>query len=274
MSDTTIVRDVTEATFSADVLEASRTRPVVVDFWAPWCGPCRQLSPMLEAAAARWAGQVDVVKVNVDQAPNLARAFRVQGIPAVKAFRDGKLAAQFTGVQPATVIEQLFASLTPSEADRAVAQARASTGSEAERWYRTALEAQADHPAAVTGLARLLMDRGEEEEARRLLARAPADPEARRLLAELALGAQPDGDTIETLRARVARGDQAARIELGRALAAAGAADDALAVLVDAAREPDLREEARTAAVEVFELLGDADPRVRAWRPKLAAALF
>jgi putative thioredoxin len=274
VSDTTIVRDVTEAGFSADVLEASRTRPVVVDFWAPWCGPCRQLSPMLEAAAGRWAGQVDVVKVNVDEAPNLSRAFRIQGIPAVKAFRDGKLVAEFTGVQPAAVIEQLFAGLAPSEADRLAERAANATGDDAERWYRAALEEQADHPLAVVGLARLLIDRGEDAEARALLARAPSDPEARRLLAELALGNERDAGTLDALRERVERGDQAARVELGRALAAAGDADNALAVLVAAASEPDIREDARAAAVEVFELLGDADPRVRAWRPKLAAALF
>jgi putative thioredoxin len=274
VSDTTTVRDVSEAGFSADVLEASRIRPVVVDFWAPWCGPCRQLSPLLEAAAERWAGEIDVVKVNVDQAPQLSRALRIQGIPAVKAFRDARLVAQFTGAQPAQVIEQFFAGLAPSDADRLTAQAQAVGGAEAEALFRAALEAKADHPAAVLGLARLLAERGDAEEARTLLARVPGDPEARRLLAELAIGGRRDDSAVEALRARVDQGDSAARVELGRALAAAGRTEDALALLVGAVRDPDLREDARTAAVEVFQALGDADPRVRAWRPKLAAALF
>jgi putative thioredoxin len=275
VTDTATVKDVTEARFRADVIEASRTRPVVVDFWAPWCGPCHQLSPLLEAAAARWAGEVDVVKVNVDEAPSLARAFQVQGIPAVKAFHGGTVVAQFTGVQPAQVIEQMFAALAPSQADRLAAAGDAAPGdAEAERAYRAALDEEADHPRAVVGLARILLDRDEQEEARALLGRVPSDPGARRLLAEMSLGDARDEDAVQDLRARVEAGDVQARVELGRALAAAGQVDDALAVLVDAVREPALREDARAAVLEVFELLGDADPRVRAWRPKLAAAIF
>lgn len=274
MSDTVTVRDVSEAGFTADVVEASRTRPVVVDFWAPWCGPCRQLTPLLEAAAERYAGQVDVVKVNVDEAQNLARALRIQGIPAVMAFRDGRLAAQFVGVQPAPAIEQFFAALTPSEADVLAARGLAASGNGAEEAFRAALELQADQPQAVVGLARVLAERGEADEARALLARVPADPEAVRLMAELSLGGARDSDAIAALRSRVEQGDVAARVELGRALAAAGDAEAGLPVLIEAARDPETRDDARAAAVEVFQLLGDADPRVRTWRPKLAAALF
>lgn len=275
MSQTTIVKDVTEAEFAVQVLEASRTRPVVVDFWAPWCGPCHQLSPLLEQAAARYAGEVDVVKVDVDQAPNLARSLRIQGIPAVKAFRNGAVAAEFTGVQPPAVIEQMFSGLAPSQADRLAERATAATGEEREALYRAALEEQADQPRAVVGLARILSDRGEVEEARALLARVPADPEARRLTAELDLRSQgSDQSTIEALRRRVDEGDGAARLDLGRALAAAGEYDEALPLLVSAVRDPALREEARTATVDVFQLLGEQDDRVRAWRPRLAAALF
>lgn len=269
----TPVKDVTEAEFSAEVIESSRTRPVVVDFWAPWCGPCRQLSPMLEAAATRWAGEVDVVKVNVDDAPNLARAFRVQGIPAVKAFRGGAMVAEFTGVQPAAAIDQLFTALAPSPADRAAAAGDAAQGEERETLYRTALAAQADHPRAVVGLARILADRGEPDEASALLARVPADPEARRLVAELALRAGPGSDEIDALQARVEAGEAEARVPLGRALAAAGRHDEGLALLVEAARDPGLRDDARGAAVEIFSALGDVEV-VRTWRPRLAAALF
>jgi len=275
-SQTAVVRDATEASFAADVIEASSTRPVVVDFWAAWCGPCRQLSPLLEAAAQRHAGEVDLVKVDVDQAPNLSRAFRVQGIPAVKAFRDGRVVAEFVGAQPAAVVDRLFASLAPSPADRLAAAAEgAASDEDRERGFRAALEEQADHPVAVVGLARLLADRGGVDEARGLLARVPADPEARRLAAELEVRAQAvDAGELAALRARAASGDARARLELGQALAAAGEYDEALALLVEGARDPELRPEARERTVEVFRLLGDADPRVRTWRPRLAAALY
>ncbi len=280
---TAVVKDVTEQDFTDEVLEASATRPVVVDFWATWCGPCRQLSPLLEAAAERYAGEVDLVKVDVDTAPNLSRAFRVQGIPAVKAFRDGRVVAEFTGAQPAQVVERLFASLAPSAADRLVASAAAAVDDgdepEAERAYRAALAEQADHPAGVVGLSRLLADRGDVGEARELLARvggaASADAQARRLVAELDLAeASVDEPALEELRARADAGDASARVELGQALAAAGRHDEALEVLVSAAADPDAREDARGAVLEVFALLGDTDERVRTWRPRLARALF
>jgi putative thioredoxin len=277
---TAVVKDVTESDFTREVLEASSTRPVVVDFWATWCGPCRQLSPLLEAAAERYAGEVDLVKVDVDTAPNLSRAFRVQGIPAVKAFRDGRLVAEFTGAQPAAVVERLFASLAPSQADRLAAEAAATADpDEAERRYREALAAQADHPAAVVGLARLLADRDDVAGARELLARvggaSSADPEARRLMAELDLAlSSVDEPALVALRARADDGDAEARVELGQALAAAGRHDEALEVLVSAAGDADVRERARAAVLEVFAVLGDADERVRTWRPRLARALF
>lgn len=268
-----LVRDVGEDDFAAAVVEGSRTRPVVVDFWAPWCGPCHQLSPLLEAAAARHAGEVDLVKVDVDQAPRLAGTFRVQGIPAVKAFRDGRPVAEFTGVQPAAVIDQLFASLAPSAADRLAAAATAATGEERERGFRAALDEVADHPVAVVGLARLLAERDATEEARALLARVPADPEARRLTAELAIAGDARDD-LDELRARADSGDGPAGLELGRALAAEGRYEEALHRLVAAVADPALRDDARAATVEVFELLGDASDEVRTWRPRLARALF
>lgn len=275
MSPTATVKDVTEATFAAEVVEASRARPVVVDFWAPWCGPCRQLSPLLEAAAARYAGEVDVVKVNVDNAPALSRAFRVQGIPAVKAFRGGAVVAEFTGAQPATVVEQLFRSLQPSQAERLSAAAAAAAGAERERLYRAALEAEADFGPAVVGLARVLADRDEVEEAKALLAKVPGDAEARRLVAELDLRANArDDDALAALRSRVAAGESGARVELGAALAAAGRHEEALEELVEAVRLPEVRDAARAAVLDIFEVRGAGDQLVRTWRPKLAAALF
>lgn len=275
MSPTATVKDVTEANFTAEVVEASRTRPVVVDFWAPWCGPCRQLSPLLEAAAARYAGEVDVVKVNVDHAASLSRAFRVQGIPAVKAFRGGVVVAEFTGAQPAAVVEQLFRSLMPSEAERLASAAATAEGAEQERLYRASLDAQSDFPPAVVGLARILAGRGDVQEAKALLARVPADADARRLVAELDLGVNArDDDALAALRSRVEAGEADAKVELGAALAAAGRHQEALVVLVQAVSDLDLRDAARAAVLDIFEVRGADDELVQTWRPKLAAALF
>ena len=276
MGETVTVRDVTDATFEDDVVRASHDRPVVVDFWAAWCGPCRQLSPMLEAAAARWAGDVDVVKVDVDQAPGLAGTYGVQGIPAVKAFRDGAVVAEFVGAQPQTVVERFFVALAPSQADRLVARARASAEPvERERLLRAALDADRGHHGATVALAGLLADRGAAEEARALLAAVPTTGEAASLAARLNLAkAAVDEADLDGLRAAADAGDARARLDLGRALAAAGVYEEALGHLVEAARRAPTREEARDAALEVFRLLGDDDERVRGFRPRLAAALF
>src|SRR5271154_5878124 len=109
--------DVTEATFPTAVIERSKEVPVVVDFWAEWCGPCRQLGPVLGRAAAARSGKLELAKVDVDASPGLVRGFGIQGIPGVKAFRDGKVAAEFVGAQPPTAVDQFLDSLLPSEAD-------------------------------------------------------------------------------------------------------------------------------------------------------------
>jgi putative thioredoxin len=257
----TLVRDVDEASFAEVVIEGSKARPVVVDFWAAWCGPCRQLSPALEQAAERWAGEVDVVKVDVDANPRLAQALRIQGIPAVKGFSGGRVVSEFVGLQPPAALEQFFAALAPSPADRLVAAAA------------TALEAEADHPAAALGLADLLAARDEVEAALEVLARARPTAEVQRRAAELRLAGEGGAD-VAALQAQVDASDDAARVPLGRSLAAAGRHDDAIAVLLDAVRIADQREPAREALLELFTALGTDDPRVRAARPRLASALF
>ena len=266
------VRDITAEQFATDVIEASRDRPVVVDFWAPWCGPCHQLSPLLEKVAERHAADVDTVKLNVDTAPQIAQQFRVQGIPAVKAFKDGKVAGEFVGVQPEPAIEALFAALGPSEADRLVAQA-GTDPQEAEPLLRKALALDPNHTSAIVALAPLLIERGETDEARTLLGRIPAEARARRLLAELALGGGGDED-VDALRAAAAGGDAGAALRLGKALAARGDHAAALPVLLEAVRDAATREEARDAVLRVFDVVGADDDLVRTWRPRLAAALF
>lgn len=271
-----MIRDVAEADFAAEVLAASRTRGVVVDFWAPWCGPCHQLAPVLERVAARHADDVDLVKVNVDQAPALASRYQVQGIPAVKAFRNGAVVGELTGVQPEAVLEQLFAGVAPREADRVVDRAAATADAgERERLLRAALEDDPGHVPAIMALARLLAERGETEQACGLLDRVPADPEVDRLRAELNLAeAGRDAGALDRLRAAAGGGDHDAALELGRALAAQGDHEEALPALLAAVRHPDTRDQAREAVLEVFRLLGDDHELVRAARPKLAAALF
>lgn len=274
MSDTALIQDVTEATFEQEVLEASRRQPVVVDFWADWCGPCHQLAPLLERAAAKHAGEVSVRKLDVDAAPGLARRYGVQGIPAVKAFRDGAVVSEFVGVQPATAVDSFFAALAPSPADRLVEKARAATGAERESLLREALSERPDHAGAVIALAELLVERGDHDEARALLARIPGDAQARSLLARLTLADAGDEADLDALRAAADAGDGAARVALGRSLAARGDYDEALPLLIAAVRDPATREDARAAVLDVFAVLGADHELVKTWRPRLASALF
>src|SRR5215212_8082364 len=150
--------DVGETEFQTAVIDRSKELPVVVDFWAPWCAPCRQLTPALERAAEARAGNVELVKINTDENQNIARAFQIQGIPAVKAFRNGREVAQFVGVLPPAQVERFFDGLVPSEAEQLVA-----AGDEAS--LRRALALEPTRRDARVRLAQLLFDRDERDEA-------------------------------------------------------------------------------------------------------------
>jgi len=278
------ILEVDDATFYEQVLVRSHELPVVVDFWAPWCGPCRQLGPILERIAESAAGKFAVAKLNIDESPAVARQYGVQSIPLVVAFREGQPIDQFLGLQPESAVREFVARLEPGPADRLASEAAilAEQGekTEAEAKYRAALETEPRHARALLELARLLAARGEIEPAQELLARivpgSPLESEVDRFAAELRMRAHGDADET-SLRRRIASDakDFGARLELGRALAATGRAEDALPLLLEVVRgSPAQLEEARKAIVDVFELLGARHPLTQEYRKQLAQALF
>ena len=236
--------DVTDQTFQEEVLTRSATVPVVVDLWAPWCGPCKTLGPMLEKAVAATDGAVALAKVNVDDNPRVAQTFAVQSIPAVFAIHNGQVVDQFIGAVPEAQLTAFIERLTPapSEADTLVA-----TGDEAS--LRKALELEPDHAGAIETLARLLVDRGDAAEALAILARIP-ETDATRLLAADARLLEAGVDVSDTGRDEI----------VGK-----------LDGLLEKVRDD---EAARQEFVDLLEALGPSDPRTNEYRRALAARLF
>jgi putative thioredoxin len=276
----TPVIDVGEEDFEEKVLRASHDVPVIVDFWAAWCQPCLILSPMLERLAEEHDGQFILAKVDVDNNPRLSELFRIQSIPAVKAFRQGQVVEEFVGVQPEEVLRRFVDELLPSPADELADRAEQARESgdlvEAEALSREALAQDPTHQAAKLGLAGLLAMRGEDEEARRLLAQLPSTEGVRQLDASLELRSAARGeDDRESLRVRAEAGDPEAELTLAAADAAAG---DPRAALERSLRLVELggdqRDRARDLMVRIFESLGEDDPLTREFRPRLASALF
>jgi putative thioredoxin len=246
----TVIFDVAEANFEQQVLERSREVPVVVDFWAEWCGPCRTLGPALEDAVGKRDGKVELAKVDVDANQGLSRSFGVQGIPAVKAFRDGKIVAEFTGAIPPVQIEAFLNRFLPSAADELAAAGD-------EDSLRAALAADPKHAGSAVALARILIGRDEEEEARELLSGFPGDFTALGLLARLDLGA--DGE-LDVAFSAWDEGESAEALEQLQGAIAAEA-------------DTDRRDLIRRVMVAIFTELGAGDPLATEHRRRLAAAL-
>jgi putative thioredoxin len=234
-----LTMDVTDDSFETAVLERSKDTTVVVDLWAPWCGPCRTLGPILEQVVGETDGRAELVKVNVDENPRVSATFQVQSIPAVYALRDGKVIDGFIGALPEHQVRTWIEQLVPAETevDRLVA-----AGDEAS--LRAALEAQHDHPEGVVRLADLLADKGETEEALALLERIPESAETRQVAAKARVG-----------------GDAPASDDVGAEL------DE----LLDRVKDD---EDARQRFVDLLEVLGADDPRTAQYRKALTARLF
>jgi putative thioredoxin len=269
--------DVTEETFIEDVLEQSEELPVIVDFWAPWCGPCRMLSPILERLAADPNLHFVLAKVNVDNNPNLSMQYQVQSIPAVLAFVDGDVADEFIGVQPELRIRQFIEQLIPGELDEALGDAQSLLATrhwiKAEQAFRDLIADHPNRPDVALNLAKALLAQGEGCEARDFLKGIKDGTElveAEKLLPlanYLCLIAEDitDDEDLSVLEVQYRQG---ARL-IGRGNLAA-----AMDGLLDVLRQDKRYGQARQVMVGLFALLGDDDDLTQAYRPELASVLF
>jgi putative thioredoxin len=251
-----VISDVSEQDFQAKVIERSKQVPVVVDFWAEWCGPCRTLGPAIEDAVRKRNGEVELAKVDTDRNPGIAQEYEIASIPAVKAFKDGEVVSEFIGAVPPARIDAFLNEIVPSEADRL-----AESGDEES--LRRALELDPRHAQAAVALGRILLSRGETDQAIETLRPFPHDFVADGLAARAELTASANGSGADRLQKAFAAWDE-------------GNPDETLeqlqAVLADE-QDPDRKDRLRRVMVAIFTELGADHPLAREHRRRLAAAL-
>ncbi len=287
-----LVKDTTTQSFAADVLDASREVPVIVDFWAPWCGPCKQLGPLLEKAVHATRGAVKLVKLNIDTDPEIPQQMRVQSIPAVFAFKDGRPVDGFVGALPESQIKSFIDRLTGGQSGDPVLEGGLEQAREAlaagDHNTAGALFGQIHQhdptlPEAIAGLARCLLARGEKDQARQLLDSAPeeavkdAQVAAARTALELAEAAADQGE-IPGLQQKLAgnENDHQTRYDLALAYYAAERREEAVDALLEIIRR-DRKwndEAARKQLIKLFEAFGPTEPLTVESRRKLSALLF
>jgi len=280
------ITETSVATFEADVVNKSMECLVLVDFWAPWCEPCRQLGPILEKLANEFAGKVQLVKINVDESPDLAGAFGVQSIPLVVAMQDGRPIDQFMGIVPEDQLRDWLRELLPSRTEELLqkgAQLEATDPAGAESAYREALALVPDDDRAKVGLARVIVAQERDDEAAKIIAeleqRGYLEPEAERVKSELELraAAEEAGDLTEARKAAAANPeDLSLQLKLADALAVARKYEDALKICLDLIEKDKsaIGPEAKDTMVRIFDMLGPSSELTGTYRRKLSTAWY
>ena len=286
-----LIKDATDQSCAADVVEPSKSVPVLVDFWAPWCGPCRQLGPAIERAVTAAKGAVKLVKINIDENPGIAGQLRIQSIPAVIAFKDGQPVDGFMGALPESQIKEFIARMSGEvagediealvlRADQAMDQG--DSGGAAQD-YAQALQMNPEEPAALAGMARIHLMQGDAEQARQFLDAVPEPKKSHPAVAAVKASMDLAGEVKDAMdiddaeaAAGKAPGDAGAQYQLGKARLATGDAGGAAEALLNSiAADRDWNEAAaRQLLLRVFDAAGPADPMVKDGRRRLSSLLF